>query len=52
MYTRTESSAITSRHGFPHWRPFGYWLATAVVAGELALGGMWDIARLPSSPTW
>ncbi len=25
----------------------GYWLATAVVAGELGLGGIWDIARLP-----
>jgi hypothetical protein len=47
MYTRTESSAIISRHGFARWRPVGYWLATAVVAGELALGGIWDIARLP-----
>jgi DoxX-like family len=47
MYTRTESPAIISRHGFPRWRPVGYWLATAVVAGELALGGIWDIARLP-----
>ncbi|HTP16773.1 MAG TPA: DoxX family protein [Streptosporangiaceae bacterium] len=47
MYTRTESSAFASRHGFPCWRPVGYWLATAVVAGELALGGIWDIARLP-----
>ena len=25
----------------------GYWLATAAVAGELGLGGIWDIARLP-----
>ena len=46
MYTRTEWSAI-SRHGFQRWRPAGYWLATAIVAGELALGGIWDIARLP-----
>ena len=47
MYTRTESSAITGHHGFSRWRPVGYWLATAAVAGELALGGIWDIARLP-----
>jgi hypothetical protein len=47
MYTRTESSAIISSHGFPRWRPVVYWLATAAVAGELALGGVWDIARLP-----
>ena len=47
MYTRTESSAIISRREFSRWRPVGYWLATAAVAGELALGGIWDIARLP-----
>ena len=47
MYTRTELSAIVGRHGFSRWRPVGYWLATAAVAGELALGGIWDIARLP-----
>lgn len=34
------------RHGFARWRPACYWLATAVVAGELALGGVWDIARI------
>jgi hypothetical protein len=47
MNIRTASSAIISHHGFSRWRPVGYWLATAVVAGELALGGIWDIARLP-----
>jgi len=47
MYARTEPSAATSRYGSPHWRPVVYWLATAVVAGELGLGGIWDIARLP-----
>jgi hypothetical protein len=47
MNIRTASSAIISHHGFSHWRPVGYWLTTAVVAGELALGGLWDIARLP-----
>ena len=30
------------------WRSAGYWLATAAVAGELGLGGAWDIARIPS----
>ena len=47
MTTRTESPAAAGRYGRPHWRPVGYWLATAVVAGELALGGIWDIARIP-----
>lgn len=47
MSTWTEPSAVTSRHGSPRWRPVGYWLATALVAGELGLGGIWDIARLP-----
>ena len=47
MDTRTESAAIVSRHQPVRWRPVGYWLATAAVAGELALGGIWDIARLP-----
>ena len=47
MCPRTEPSAVTSRYGSPRWRPVGYWLATAVVAGELGLGGIWDIARLP-----
>lgn len=47
MHTQTELPAITSRHGFPRCRPAGYWLATAIVTGELALGGIWDIARLP-----
>src|SRR5215472_18567495 len=47
MDTRTGLSAIVGRHGFARWRPAVYWLATAAVAGELALGGIWDIARLP-----
>jgi hypothetical protein len=29
------------------WRSAGYWLATVLVAGELGLGGSWDIQRLP-----
>src|SRR5215469_2716052 len=47
MYTRAESSAVASRFGSRRWQPVGYWLATAAVAGELGLGGIWDIARLP-----
>jgi uncharacterized membrane protein YphA (DoxX/SURF4 family) len=30
----------------PH--PMVYWAATAVVAGELAVGGVWDILRIPA----
>ena len=47
MDTRTEPPATASRQWSARWRPAGYWLATAVVAGELGLGGIWDIARLP-----
>jgi hypothetical protein len=47
MYARTEPSAVTSLYRSPRWRPVAYWLATAAVAGELGLGGIWDIARLP-----
>ena len=45
MYARTEPSAVTSPYRSPRWRPVVYWLATAAVAGELGLGGIWDIAR-------
>jgi hypothetical protein len=47
METRTKPSDIASRYGSVRWRPIGYWLATAAVAGEMALGGIWDITRLP-----
>jgi hypothetical protein len=47
MQTRIELLTGTSRRRFPRWWPVGYWLPTAVVAAELALGGIWDIARLP-----
>jgi hypothetical protein len=46
MITSTEPSAVSSRE-LPGWRLVAYWLATAAVVGELALGGIWDIARLP-----
>jgi hypothetical protein len=47
MDISTEPRAITSRYGSPRWRLAGYWLATAAVAAEMGLGGIWDIARLP-----
>lgn len=31
----------------PRLRAAGYWTATACVAAELGVGGVWDIARLP-----
>ena len=42
-----QPSAIASRYGSARWRPVGYWIATSLVAGELGLGGIWDIARIP-----
>ncbi len=47
MDTLTGPPATVSRHESTRLRSAGYWLATAVVAAELALGGAWDIARLP-----
>jgi hypothetical protein len=47
MNTSTEPPAIASRHGSMRWRSVGYWLATVMVVGELGLGGIWDIARIP-----
>jgi hypothetical protein len=43
----TESPPVVRRGGYPRVRSAGYWLATAVVAGELGLGGVWDVARIP-----
>ena len=47
MGTLTEPPATASRHGSMRLGSAAYWLATAAVAAELALGGSWDIARLP-----
>lgn len=47
MSTSVEAPVTASRNRHVRWRLVGYWLATAVVAGELLLGGIWDIARLP-----
>ena len=43
----TELPPSVSRYGSARYRTAGYWLATVLVAGEMALGGLWDIARLP-----
>ena len=48
MGTSTEASAVASRGGSTRWRSAGYWLATAGVVAEMGLGGIWDIARIPS----
>jgi hypothetical protein len=45
--TKFEFAVVASRNRSVRWRSVGYWLATAVVAGELLLGGLWDIARPP-----
>ena len=50
---RTEGPPTThsksSEPGRPRPGPatVGYWLTTAVVAAELGVGGIWDIARIP-----
>ena len=44
--TVTAPEANASRVLFSGWRPVAYWLATAAVAGEMGLGGSWDVARL------
>jgi len=41
------TDSVPTRRGITSWRSAGYWLATFLVAGELGLGGSWDIARIP-----
>jgi DoxX-like family len=41
------TDSVPTRRGITSWRLAGYWLATVLVAGELGLGGAWDIARIP-----
>src|SRR5580700_5500578 len=47
MDTLTEPPATDNRHRSMRFRSACYWLATAAVAAELAVGGVWDITRLP-----
>jgi len=42
------TDSVPTRRGITSWRSAGYWLATFLVAGELGLGGSWDIARIPT----
>ncbi len=44
----TAQNSLLSRVGTVSWRSTGYWIATIAVAVELGLGGIWDIARIPS----
>ena len=44
MNTRPQPLALPLS---PRLRAAGYWSATACVAAELGVGGVWDIARLP-----
>jgi DoxX-like family len=43
----TEPPVIASRGGSTNARSGVYWVATVLVAAELGLGGVWDIARIP-----
>jgi hypothetical protein len=45
--TRNLGHATDSVRQMPR-RVLAYWVATAAIAGEAALGGVWDIARIPS----
>jgi DoxX-like family len=47
MDISTDPPSIASGYGSARWRSASYWLATVAVAGELGLGGIWDIARIP-----
>jgi uncharacterized membrane protein YphA (DoxX/SURF4 family) len=42
--TNLASSAFTSRY-----RIIAYWVTTALIVFELALGGVWDILRVPQA---
>lgn len=48
MDTLTGPAAVASHASASRGRSAVYWLATLAVAGELGLGGIWDIARLPT----
>ncbi len=47
MDTSTQRTNLASGYGSARYRMAGYWLATIPVAGEMGLGGIWDIARIP-----
>jgi DoxX-like family len=47
MDTSTHQTGTASGSGSARYRVAAYWLATIPVVGELGLGGIWDIARIP-----
>jgi DoxX-like family len=48
MGISTAPPAVASSDRSVRYRAAAFWLATVLVAGELGLGGAWDIMRLPS----
>jgi uncharacterized membrane protein len=46
MHLSTEPARAVSSYQILRWRPAAYWLATAAVVAEMAVGGVWDVARL------
>jgi DoxX-like family len=47
MDTSTQRTNLASGYGSARYRLAGYWLATIPVVGEMGLGGIWDITRIP-----
>lgn len=47
MNTLTEPLGMISRYRSLSWRATVYWLVTAGVVAESAVGGTWDITRMP-----
>ena len=47
MDTSTQRTNLASGYGAGRYRMAGYWLATIPVVGEMGLGGIWDITRIP-----
>jgi hypothetical protein len=48
MSISAESLPISRSARSLRWQSAGYWLVTMALAAELAIGGSWDIIRLPS----
>ncbi len=51
MDTSTQRTNLASGYGSARYWRAGYWLATIPVVGEMGLGGVWDITRIPASAT-
>jgi DoxX-like family len=48
MDATTERPAVAGGYRSLRWWTVGYWLATVPLVTELAVGGIWDITRLPA----